>query len=189
MRRRTTNHHFCLSSAERQSARPFQINVQTTAATMSHGLIPERADNVFTDSVFINTLYYNSMMKLMAIDYGEKRVGIASTDEGGTFALPRAVWENDRELIGKVAEFKKEEGIELVIVGESKNYKGEPNRIMAEAEKFRAELESRGIKTVLHPEILTTMEARQLQGNTEMTDASAAALILKSYIDTLKNVV
>ena len=122
----------------------------------------------------------------MAIDYGEKRVGIASTDESGAFALPRAVWQNDGELIGKVAKFKDEEGIGLVIVGESRNYKGDPNPIMAEAEKFRLGLESLGVKTVLHPEILTTMEARQLQGQTEMTDAAAAALILKSYIDSIK---
>jgi len=39
----------------------------------------------------------------------------------------------------------------------------------------------------LEPEILTTVEARRFQGNHSMTDASAAALILQSYIDRKKN--
>ena len=44
-------------------------------------------------------------MKLMAIDYGEKRVGIACTDDSGKFALPRVVWSNDKALIEKILKF------------------------------------------------------------------------------------
>ena len=120
----------------------------------------------------------------MAIDYGEKRVGVASTDDSGEFALPRATLPNDSELLGKIAGLKMKEGITKVIIGESKNFQGENNPIMRDVEKFKLELEKLGIETVLHPEVLTTMEARQIQGQTEMTDASAAALILKSYIDS-----
>ncbi len=41
-------------------------------------------------------------MRLMAVDYGTKRVGIASTDDTGEFALPRAVWPNDKDLLNKI---------------------------------------------------------------------------------------
>lgn len=123
-------------------------------------------------------------MKLMAIDVGSKRVGIASTDESGRFALPRMVWPNDSALLDKILEFKLKEGIEKVVIGESKNLDGTPNVIMGEIEKLKTELEERGVEVVLHPEVMTTMEARRLQGQTNMTDASAAALILKSYIDS-----
>ena len=126
-------------------------------------------------------------MKLMSIDYGEKRVGIASTDESGHFALPRMVLPNDENLLEKVLELKLREGIEKVVIGESKNLDGSPNAIMESVNKFKQELESRGIETVLHPEVFTTMEARQIQGQTAMTDASAAALILKNFIDTMYN--
>ncbi len=122
-------------------------------------------------------------MKLMAIDYGAKRVGLASTDESGSFALPRAVLANDKELLDKVLAFKLKEGINKIVIGESKNLSGEPNLIMKEIERFKAELEERGAEVVFHPEVFTTIEARRLQGQTEMTDASAAALILKSYLD------
>lgn len=123
----------------------------------------------------------------MAIDYGEKRVGIASTDETGLYALPQAVWPNDKALIDKVMQFKVAEGIEKIIIGESKNFEGNANPIQKEIDKFKYELEERGVKVVSHPEILTTLEARRLQGRTRMTDASAAALILKSFIDTVYN--
>ncbi|MCR4261049.1 MAG: RuvX/YqgF family protein [Candidatus Colwellbacteria bacterium] len=123
-------------------------------------------------------------MRLMAVDYGEKRVGIASTDESGEFAIPRAVYPNDLELIDKVCDFVEKEKIEAVVIGDSKNFKGEPNLVMKGVEAFKSVLENRGVKTILHTEILTTMEARQIQGQTDMTDASAAALILKSYIDS-----
>ena len=46
-------------------------------------------------------------MRLMAIDYGGKRVGIASTDESGSFALPRFVFPNDRHLLEEILEFDK----------------------------------------------------------------------------------
>ena len=126
-------------------------------------------------------------MKLMAIDYGEKRVGVASTDESGRFALPRAVWPNDKTLLEKILKFKNDEGIEKVILGESKNLKGGPNPIQVKIQKLKAELESLGVKVVYHPEVYTTVEARRLQGETPMTDASAAALILKSFLDTMYN--
>ncbi len=124
-------------------------------------------------------------MKLMAIDYGEKRVGIASTDDSGKFALPRAVWPNDGELINRILEFKNKEGIKKIVLGESKNFHGEPNPIQEKISAFKKILENEGLEVAYHPEVLTTMEARRLQGSTEMTDASAAALILRNFIDAV----
>ncbi|MBI2086751.1 MAG: pre-16S rRNA-processing nuclease YqgF [Candidatus Zambryskibacteria bacterium] len=123
----------------------------------------------------------------MAIDYGQKRVGIASTDETGRFALPRMVLPNDEHLLDKIFEFKSKEGIEEVVIGESRNLDGKPNPIFVEIEKFKKMLEERGAKVILHPEVFTTVEARRLQGQTQLTDASAAALILKNFLDTMYN--
>ena len=131
------------------------------------------------------SILYNQMAKLMAIDYGKKYVGVASTDESGLFALPRMVLPNNEELLENVIKFKEEHNIDRVVMGESRNFEGKYNSIQVEIERFKKELEKYGIKVIFHPEILTSVEARQLQGNTSMTDASAAALILKSYIDSL----
>lgn len=122
----------------------------------------------------------------MAIDYGEKRVGIASTDESGEFALPRLTLPNNEKLIEEILHFKKAEGVEKIIIGESKNFQGQENPVMEKINNLKTELESLGLDVTLHPEVWTTVEARRLQGQTGLTDASAAALILKSYIDQSK---
>jgi len=129
-------------------------------------------------------LYYNAFMKLMAIDYGSKRVGIASTDEAGEFALPRMVIPNDENLLKTVLNFVEENKIERVVIGESKNLKGEMNPIMEDIAKFADTLGEDGFEVVFHPEVYTSMEAQQIQGKTVMNDASAAAIILKSYLDS-----
>jgi putative holliday junction resolvase len=126
-------------------------------------------------------------MRIMALDYGHIRVGVASTDESGTFALPRVTLENDETLLDRVVGLMEKEGAEKIVIGESKNLDGTPNPILSEAEAFKKSLEARGIEVVFQPEVFTTVEARRLQGQTDMTDASAAALILKSYIDTVYN--
>ena len=126
-------------------------------------------------------------MRLMAIDYGKKRVGIASTDETGDFALPRAVWPNDETLVEKILKLQVGEQIEKIIIGESRNLDGSPNPIQKDIDNLKNELAKHGVEIVSHPEVFTTLEARRLQGQTQMTDASAAALILKSFIDTMYN--
>lgn len=125
-------------------------------------------------------------MRLIGIDYGDKRVGIASTDESGEFALPRAVLPNDEHLVGEVLKMIKAEGVEAVVIGDSKNYAGKENPIMEKTRSFASELEVEGVKVFFHPEVLSSMEADRLQGQNAMRDASAAAIILKSYIDSNK---
>ena len=122
-------------------------------------------------------------MKLIGIDYGSKRVGIASTDDSGEFALPRTVLPNDENLLRTVLDFIEENKIEKVVIGESKDLKGEANPIHTDIIKFANSLGEAGKEVVLHPEVYTSMEAQQIQGKTHMNDASAAALILKSYLD------
>ncbi len=123
----------------------------------------------------------------MALDFGEKRVGVASTDESGEFALPRLTLPNDAALLKAVHELALKEGIDTIVIGESKNFDGKPNAIMSAVSEFKKRLEEKGVHVIFHPEVLTTMEARRLQGNNELTDASAAALILKSYLDSRYN--
>ncbi len=123
----------------------------------------------------------------MGIDFGEKRVGIASTDESGSFSLPRVVLPNDDTLMQEALTLIKNWGIERVVMGESKNFKGEDNDIMEAARAFADRLRKEGVQVAYHNEVLSSLEAKQLQGENEMLDASAAAIILKSYIDTTNN--
>jgi putative Holliday junction resolvase len=125
--------------------------------------------------------------RLMAIDFGTVRVGIASTDESGEFALPRAVIPNSDTLLEEVVNLAREWQIQKIIVGESKNLDGKHNPVHSKAVEFVDKLNAAGLETEFHPEVYTSLEAEQLQGKNDMLDASAAAIILKSYIDTHKH--
>ena len=128
-------------------------------------------------------------MKYLGIDYGAKRVGLAVSDEIHGFSFPLVVLENSEDLINKIVEICKENSIGEIVVGESKNFNQEQNEIMKEIKLFIKQLEDKlSLPVYLHPEFLTSMEAERLQGSNDMNDASAASLILKSYLDLKSNI-
>lgn len=123
-------------------------------------------------------------MRLLGIDYGSKRVGVAISDNAGFFAYPHSVVKNDRNLLKTIEELCRKENVEKIILGESLNYKRERNIIMEDIDRIKGELEDvLRIPVVFEMETLSSAEAERIQGKNEMIDASAAALILKSYID------
>lgn len=122
-------------------------------------------------------------MRLLGIDYGSKRIGIAQSDEAGQFAMPLIVLNNSKNLLDEVIKIANEKGVKEIVMGESKNYKGEANTILPESLNFKVNLESRGYKVHLEPEFMTSANAERFQGKNDMLDASAAALILQSFLD------
>jgi len=122
-------------------------------------------------------------MKYLGIDYGEKRVGVAVSDDSGSLAFAKTVLPNDKYLLENVWRICAEEKIDEIIMGESFNFSGEPNFIMKDILNFKKEIERHGLKVYLEPEFLTSAEAERIQGKNAKIDASAAALILKSYLD------
>jgi putative Holliday junction resolvase len=127
-------------------------------------------------------------MRYIGIDYGTKRIGVAVSDESGRFALPKEVLQNDERLMQTICSLAKEVRAKAVIVGESKDYKGNDNLIMEKIMPFKKELEKLGIKVILEPEFMTSFAAQRFQGKNELHDASAAALILQSFLDKENNV-
>jgi putative Holliday junction resolvase len=127
-------------------------------------------------------------MKYLGIDYGSKRVGVSVSDETGSFAFPVVVIENSENLVEEIFDICRQKKIDQIVVGESKNFEMKENEIMREISPFVEKLkEKTKLPVVMHPEFLSSMEAKQLQGESNMLDASAAAIILKSYLDTKNN--
>jgi len=127
-------------------------------------------------------------MKYLGIDFGEKNIGIAVSDEEGTMAFPLKVIKNSKKTLAEVKKIFVDEKAESVVLGESLNLKGEPNKIMTDIQIFKENLEKEiGKQIYFEPEFYTTQHALHVQGRTSMTDASAAALILQSYLDKKKN--
>lgn len=128
--------------------------------------------------------------KLLGIDFGRKRVGIALSDEGRKIAFPKAVYLNDKKLLKRIENFCAENSVGGIVLGESKNYKGEDNPVMEDILKFKTELETKtSLPVFLEPEFMSSSEAEKMRAegdNKEMLDASAAAIILQSYLNKIK---
>lgn len=136
-------------------------------------------------------------MKLMGIDYGTKRVGVAVSDDAGRIAFPHQILPSDKNLINALKELCEKERVGAVVIGESRDYKQKENPIMDEVRSFAEKFSQKtGLPVHFEPEFLTSVEARRAPGKMpktrkrkapKKTDAHAAAIILQSYIDRIMN--
>jgi len=122
-------------------------------------------------------------MRILGIDYGTKRIGIAISDPDRQFALPVKVVTNSGTALSEIMEIMKQNETTEAVMGESKNYKGEANAVLPEILDFKKKLEGNGYVVHLEPEFMTSVGAERFQGKNDLHDASAAALILQSYLD------
>jgi putative holliday junction resolvase len=126
--------------------------------------------------------------KMLGIDYGEKRVGIAISDDECKMAFPRYILQNDGKLLEKISTICDKEDIKEIVIGQSRDYNNQPNTIMKKIEEFAKSLkEERGLEIHMEDEFLTSAEARRIQGNIDDIDASAAAIILRSFLEKEEN--
>jgi len=148
-------------------------------------------------------------MRYLGIDYGEKRIGIALSDEKGKMAFAHSVITNrgTKKVSAEIKKICAENSVGKIVLGKSLDYKGELNPIMAEIEPFKTVLEKKtSLPVIYENETLTSAEARRPLGGQRKrppvlskrkspekekkagmkVDASAAALILRNYLD--KNV-
>ncbi len=136
-------------------------------------------------------------MRHLGIDYGTKRIGLAVSDDTGMLAFPLAVVPSGPEALAKIAALAKERGVEHIVLGESRNFKNEPNVVMEDIEQFKADLaELSGLPVDYEREFFSSAAAarqfapgdsRKKNPSQEKLDAAAAALILQSYLDRRRN--
>jgi len=132
------------------------------------------------------------MKKLLGLDYGEKRIGLAISDETGQMAKPYGIILNISQgfAVKKIKEICKKERIGKIIIGLPLSLKGEIKR-QAEKTKGFAEYLGRevALPIVLEDERFTTKEAerilkeRAIKSKKERLDMLSAVLILKQHLD------
>ncbi len=137
-------------------------------------------------------------MKIMSIDLGKARTGIALSDITETFAFPQCVINeyNEEKLIQKVTEKAKELGAELIVAGLPKNMDGSEG-FRAEECRLTAEKigQLSGIEVVMWDERCTTVSAHTVlnmndtrgKKRKQTVDAVAAVMILEDYLSYRKN--
>ena len=132
--------------------------------------------------------------RILAIDYGKKRIGLALSDELGMTAQPLQVLahKNRREDVRRLREICRAKGVRLVVVGHPLHITGEAGDMAEEAARFATRLRKElGIEVELADERLTTWEAEQtlaeMGGAKRRKDAPlddlAAAILLREYLE------
>lgn len=123
-------------------------------------------------------------MKHLGIDYGEKRIGVAVSDDSGMLAFPFATVENAPAAFSEIQRIVKEEGVGMVVVGVPMSFSGGMSAQARVIERFGDAL--KGVLScpiVFENEILTTRMAERSGAPKSTVDQSSAAIILQSYLD------
>ncbi len=124
-------------------------------------------------------------MRYLGIDYGKKKVGLAISDQEGIIAFPLTVLDNGPKLAEHLAKLIAEEEADEVVLSESLDYRHQPNPVMAEVAELKDRLEQEfNLKVNLQPEWLTSREAERDIGLDKMSHARAAAVILRSFLES-----
>ena len=132
--------------------------------------------------------------RIVAVDHGRRRSGVAVSDRGRIFALPAGVFNSDEALIARVVELHGESPVACVVVGLPLNMDGtigpRAREVLAFCERLRA---ASSLEVVTWDERLTSFQAEELLAGArargrrgkEQIDVVAAQLILQSYMDHL----
>lgn len=137
-------------------------------------------------------------MKILAVDYGDARTGLAICDAGELLASPVGVIHSRRmdEVVQKATEAAREQRAERIVVGNPINMNGTRGPRSELCQEFAAKLEeAAGLPVVLWDERSTTVTAIGYLNATDtrgkkrkaVVDAVAATIILESYLAWRKN--
>ena len=126
-------------------------------------------------------------MRVLGIDYGSKKIGLALSDDNFKMAFPKRVLDNNEFLFDTLKDFIEKNEVARIVLGDSKDFNMNDNPIMGQIKKFKERLEEEfKIEVILFSEVLSSHQAAKMAGGkNHMIDASAATIILQSYLDSL----
>lgn len=131
------------------------------------------------------------MARILAVDFGEKRIGLATSDASASLATPRLALrrKSDEGLLGELEGFCRLEEIALVVFGIPRSPSGIESAFSARIRSFAAKFAGRtGLPVRFHEETLTSDEAaRRLPRSAakEDLDPMAAAVLLEDYLQSV----
>ena len=137
-------------------------------------------------------------MKIMAIDFGDARTGIAISDITGSITGETRVVQsyNPEKAAAEIVELVKSRNVERIVLGYPRNMDGSAGPRAEKSAAFSEVLKERtGLEVVLWDERRTTIDAHRIltensrhgKKRKEKVDAVAASLILEGYLGFLKN--
>jgi putative Holliday junction resolvase len=137
--------------------------------------------------------------RVMALDFGMKRIGIALSDSLKLFAYPHTTLPNDDKFYESLKSIINEKMISEIVLGIPTEIKASKTSVVKDIEKFKTELEKKfSLKVILWDEsytssiaqqkILESVNKKQKRQNKGLLDMYSAAVILQEYLDSIKTV-
>ena len=137
------------------------------------------------------------MARVLGIDFGEKRVGLALSDRLKLIASPYKTidYVSENDLISKIKKIVFEKEIKIFVLGLPLNMKGEDSAQTKKVRKFKKLLSILSLPIVYEDERFSSIMAKNslvLQNvktgeNKSEIDKTAAAIILQQYLDKNSN--
>lgn len=128
---------------------------------------------------------------LLALDIGERRIGVAKGDTGVRLAIPLTTLVVDGTEIDRIRQLVEDERVAVLVIGYPRNQSGEPTAQTEYVENVAAALKGFAPSLVFQDESLTSVLAEQrlkasgrAYGKGDI-DAEAATLILQDYLELL----
>jgi len=132
--------------------------------------------------------------RLLGVDHGDRRIGLALSDPIPIIASPLKTLtvNTHQDAINEIIALIKEHEIVLVVIGLPIGMKGQNTQQTKHVIKFADELTTNGIKVAFQDERLTSVSAKRslleqnkkASKNKGLVDQTAAAILLQQYIDT-----
>jgi putative Holliday junction resolvase len=133
-------------------------------------------------------------MRILAVDPGDVRIGLAISDPTGTIATPLQIITHEArdKDVDRIAAIAKEQGAEMILVGQSLTEHRRPTRTGRKAAQMATALRgTTGLEVELVEESFTTADVRLARLESGMKkkkrrnplDAEAAARLLQNYLD------
>lgn len=134
--------------------------------------------------------------RILAIDYGEKRIGIAITDPLKMFSIPLATLNNNSTLWLELKKIINSYNIVYVIIGYPYKEDGSKTEIINSIEKFAEDfkkkfkisfefIDERYSSAIAWEQIVKSVPSRKKRRDKALIDRNAAAVILEDYLKTL----
>lgn len=134
------------------------------------------------------------MTKILGVDYGLRRLGVAISDERWKIALPlTTIDRNDIDFISALRRIITEHNVCRIVIGLPIALSGDESKMSIIARKFAEDVYQLGVEVVFQDERLTSTEARKTilsfgekpSRRKADVDRIAATLILQTYLDSI----
>ncbi len=138
------------------------------------------------------------MSRILAIDYGTKRTGLAVTDPQRIIATGLTTV-HSKDVLKFIVDYCKNEDVDIFVVGEPRNMNNTPSEITPQIEQFIKllkkafpenkidRMDERFTSKIAMQTLITGGLKKMDRRNKELIDLTSAIIILQSYMDMIAN--